>query len=115
MYIRTTTRRNKDGSLVKYYQLAHNVRHSQSKRPVAQIIHNFGRADRVDREELVRLAKSIARVCGLVVHDTLEQNTHVRDRASLGKDVKLIRTYELGTVVAVEAIWEKLGIRTILQ
>lgn len=115
MYIRTTARRNKDGSLVKYYQLAHNIRHSKTKRPVAQIIHNFGRADKVDREELVRLAKSIARVCGLVVHDTLEQNTHVRDKAGLNKDVKLIRTYELGTVVAIEALWEKLGIRAVLQ
>jgi hypothetical protein len=69
MYLRTTRRKNKDGSVVEYYQLAHNVRHAETGRPVAEIIHNFGRADELDRDGLVRLCKSIARVCGVEVHD----------------------------------------------
>jgi len=70
MYLRTTKRKNKDGSIVEYYQLAHNMRNPQSKKPIAKIIHNFGRADQVKREDLVRLCRSIARVCGLTVSDT---------------------------------------------
>ena len=70
MYLRTTQRKNADGSTVSYYQLAHNVRDPDSGRPVADIIHNFGRADQLDREQLVRLCRSIARVGGLEVRYT---------------------------------------------
>jgi hypothetical protein len=53
----------KTARLVEYFQLAHNERHPQTRKPVAKIIHNFGRADQLDRQELVRLCQSIARVC----------------------------------------------------
>ncbi len=60
MYLRSTKRRNRDGSVVEYLQLAHNVRNPKTGKPLAQIIHNFGRADQVDRDSLVRLCRSIA-------------------------------------------------------
>ncbi len=69
MYLRSTKRKNKNGSTVEYYQLAHNERHSETRKPVAKIIHNFGRADQLDREGLIRLCRSIARVCGIQVSD----------------------------------------------
>jgi hypothetical protein len=71
MYLRTTRRKNRDGSEVVYYPLAHNTRHPDSGQTVAQVIHTFGRADELDREALVRLCRSIARVCGLQVEDPL--------------------------------------------
>ena len=55
MYLRETRRRNKDGSVVSYLQLAHNQRHFEIRSPVARIIHNFGSAESVDREVLRRL------------------------------------------------------------
>src|SRR6266700_2681944 len=55
MYLRETRRRNRDGSEVAYLALAHNERDRDTGVPKAQIIHNFGRADRVDREGLARL------------------------------------------------------------
>ena len=73
MYLRTVTRKNKNGTSVDYYQLAHNERDPKSKKPVARIIHSFGRADRLDRNVLVRLCQSIARVCGLKVIDISQQ------------------------------------------
>lgn len=73
MYLRTTKRRNKDGSIVEYYQLAHNERHPATGKPVAKIIHNSGRTDQLDRDQLVRLCRSIARVCNLTVVDPYEQ------------------------------------------
>jgi hypothetical protein len=45
------------------------VRHPDSGQTVAQVIHTFGRKDELDREALVRLCRSIARVCGLKVED----------------------------------------------
>ena len=61
MYLRETRRTNKDGSVVSYLQLAHNERHPVTGSPVAKVIHNFGRADKVDREALRRLVASISR------------------------------------------------------
>ena len=61
MYLRETRRTNRDGSVVAYLQLAHNERHPESGNPVAKVIHNFGRAEKVDRQALARLVSSISR------------------------------------------------------
>lgn len=118
MYLRTTRRKNKDGSVVEYFQLAHNVRHAGTGQPVAEIIHNFGRADELNRDDLVRLCRSIARVCGLVVHDPLTnpaETTGREDAAALPQDVKLMRTLGLGVPYVTEVLWERLGIGPTLR
>ena len=119
MYLRTTRRKNKNGSKVEYYQLAHNERHPESKHSVARIIHSFGRADELDREELLRLCQSIARVCDLKVVDLLDESQagNLRGNYSHGlpKEVKTIKTLELGCVTAIETLWERLGIGKTLR
>jgi hypothetical protein len=57
-----TRRTNKDGSVVTYLQLAHNERHPVTGVSTAKVIHNFGRAELVDREALARLVASISRL-----------------------------------------------------
>src|SRR5260370_37704564 len=64
MYLRSTPRRNKDGSEVRYLQLAHNVWDSAAKRSKVQVLYNFGREDAASREALQRLAASGARHLG---------------------------------------------------
>jgi len=118
MYLRTTKRKNTDGSVVEYYQLAHNVRHAETGSPVAEIIHNFGRADELDRDDLVRLCRSIARVCGVEVHDPMEraQTPVTSERTSaLPEEVKLIGTVGLGVPLVVEALWERLKLGPALR
>ncbi len=61
MYLQESRRTNRDGSLVRYLQLAHNERHPTSAQPVAKVIHSFGRADLVDRAALAGLSSSISR------------------------------------------------------
>ena len=112
MYLRTTQRKNKDGSVTKYYQLAHNIRHPETGRTTAKILHSFGRADQLDREQLVRLCRSIARVCGVEIVDPLEQGDH---KGGLPRDVKIRRTVEFGTVRVIEEFWERCGIGTTLR
>ena len=112
MYLRTTRRKNKDGSIVEYYQLAHNERHPDTRNPAARIIHSFGRADKLDYNQLARLCNSIARVCGLKVIDPINDSEATQQKDSLGisDDVKLINTLALGCVLVIEALWERLGI-----
>jgi len=111
MYLRTTKRSNKDGSVVVYYQLAHNERDPISRKPVAKIIHNFGRADKLDRDDLVRLCRSIARVCDLEIVDPLgDSQLPLFAVPGLPLDLKLYRTYDYGVPLLAETLWERLGI-----
>src|SRR6266702_1163057 len=61
MYLRSTPRRNKDGSEVRYLQLAHNVWDPAAKRSKVQVIYNFGREEPATREALERLVASVTR------------------------------------------------------
>ena len=54
MYLRSTPRRNKDGSEVRYLQLAHNVWDPQLRRSKVQVVYNFGREDATSRDALER-------------------------------------------------------------
>ncbi len=111
MYLRTTKRTNKDGSTVEYFQLAHNERDPKTRKPVAKIIHNFGRTDQLDRAQLVRLCRSIARVCGLTVTDPLENDQAV---SALADSLKIQETLAFGCPLVIETLWERLGLRKTL-
>ncbi len=117
MYLRTTKRKNKDGSVVTYYQLAHNVRHPETNQPTARVIHNFGRADQLDRQQLVRLCESIARVCKLKVTDPLQavSPSPAEQLEDWPETLELVQTLELGTLVVIQALWERLGIGKTLR
>src|SRR5262244_1505294 len=108
MYLRTTRRRNQDGSIVEYYQLAETHWDPVKRRPTAQIIHNFGRADTLDRDALRRLARSITRVCNGRL-DVPE------DVAPPGEALELEWARPLGVVHVARALWEELGIRAVLR
>ena len=65
MYLRTIQRKNKDGSAVRYVQLAHNIWDPVKRQSTAQVVHSFGREDQLDRAGLERLAASINRYLGI--------------------------------------------------
>src|SRR5215213_7299247 len=107
MYLRTTQRRNKDGSVVRYYALAENVRHPGKGYVEARVVHNFGRADRLDRAALERLVASIRRVLaggagGPVV-------------PAAAADIAIEASFGLGVVHVAKALWAKLGIGEVIQ
>ncbi len=54
MYLRTTRRQRKDGSAVRYVQLAHNRRVGGVTR--AEVLLNLGREDQLNIDGLRRLA-----------------------------------------------------------
>ena len=100
MYLRETRRTNRDGSVVRYLQLAHNERHPQTGNPVAKVIHNFGRAEQVDRAALARLVSSISRFL------TPEQAAAAAD----GAEVEIVDSRPLGGAWTLDRVWERLGI-----
>ncbi len=100
MYLRETRRTNRDGSVVSYLQLAHNERHPETGSPVAKVIHNFGRAEQVDRDGLARLVSSISRFL------TPEQAS----AAAAGAEVEVVDSRPLGGAWTLDRGWERLGI-----
>ena len=105
MYLRETRRRNRDGSVVSYLQLAHNERHPVTGSPVAKVIHNFGRTDQVDREALRRLVSSISRF--------LEPAELIA--ASVGSEVEIVDSRRFGGAFVLGELWEHLGIGEALR
>jgi Transposase DDE domain len=100
VYLRETRRRNKDGTVVSYLQLAHNERHPVTGSPVAKVIHNFGRADQVDRAALSRLVASISRFL-----DPAEAAA----AASAG-EVEVLDSRRMGGAWVLARLWERLRI-----
>src|SRR5947209_6547780 len=103
MYLRVTERRNRDGSAVAYYALAESVWNAQTKRSEAQVIHNFGRADQLDKAALQRLIASIQRIIDANAIGALSTS----GKASL-PDLAIDAVFELGVVLAARALWEEL-------
>ncbi len=114
MYMRTTQRKNRDGSTVRYYQLAHNVREPGTGKIVPRILYNFGRAEEIDCEALVRLCKSINRVCHIGLAEAFDER-RAPTAAPWPEDIKIRGSRELGPVLVIEALWERLGIGSILR
>jgi hypothetical protein len=100
VYLRETRRSNRDGSVVRYLQLAHNERHPESGVSTAKVIHNFGRVENVDRAGLARLVSSISRF--------LDPATAVA--AASGMDVEVLDSRRLGGAWTLDRVWERLGI-----
>jgi len=72
MHLKSTKRKNKNGTTDECFQLTSNACDSQLKKHVALIIFSFGLADQFDRDYLVRLCHSIARFCDIGID---EKNT----------------------------------------
>jgi len=100
VYLRESRRTNRDGSVVRYLQLAHNERHRDTGSPVAKVIHSFGRAEQVDRAALARLVSSISRFL-------TPQEAAV---AATGMDVQVLDSRRLGGSATLDRVWERLGI-----
>ncbi len=100
MYLRTIQRRNKDGSVVRYVQLAHNVRHPESGNSVAKVLHSFGREDGLDREGLERLVGSISRYLGIPGPDTGEDDPAL----------SVVSSRRMGGAWALDGLWRRVGI-----
>src|SRR5664279_1737993 len=101
MYLRTTKRRNADGSEVRYYQLAENVWDAQRGCAVAKVIYNFGRADQLDAEKLRRLAASILRV--------VSNGNGVAQEEGV-ETIAIRASWPYGAVYVLEQLWREIGI-----
>jgi hypothetical protein len=102
MYLRTTRRRNADGSTVSYYQLAENTWDSSRGCAVAKVIYSFGRADQLDRQALQRLVRSILRILS------------TEEAIAAEPDVRLIDAWPYGGLYVFDALWRELEVDAVV-
>ena len=109
MYVRTISRKNKDGSTTTYVQLAHNVWDPNAGCAKANVLYTFGRADSLDLEAIKRLVKSLGRF--LSPEDALQAGSAVgRDAQGL----RFIKSVSLGGAFLLRKLWERLGLEKVL-
>jgi len=109
MYLRTIQRRNGDGSVVRYVQLAHNERHPVSGNAVAKVIHSFGREDQLDRDALSRLVASISRYLGPSAQLQLPAAAGDGGDDTDG-ELAFVSSRQLGGTWVLDGLWRRLGI-----
>ena len=103
MFVRTATRRNKDGTAVRYLQLVHNEWDPASKSAKMRVLHNFGREDQVDTAAIERLAGSLCRLLD-------------PGRAAALREPGLVYqgSVAFGGPWLLDQLWQRLGIGAIL-
>ena len=103
MFIRTSSRRNKDGTKVSYLQLAHNQWDPAAKTSKMKVLYNFGRVEQVDRAGIERLIASLSRL--------VDSPVLAADReGAAGDGLSFIQSRPLGGAWVLDALWARLGI-----
>jgi hypothetical protein len=105
MYLRTIQRRRKDGSLVRYLQLAHNRRVGGVTR--AEVLLQLGREDELDVEGLRRLARSIRRYT--------DPGAEEGGRIEPAEGLEVVGSRPLGGAWLLDALWRRLGVAEALR
>jgi hypothetical protein len=100
MYLRTTQRRRKDGSLVRYVQLAHNRRVGGVTQ--AEVLLNLGREDQLNIDGLRRLAASITRFT--------DGDGGGQPLPGTPGEFDVVGSRPLGGVWLLDGLWQALGV-----
>src|SRR5664280_661792 len=103
MYLRTTRRRNGNGSDVRYLSLAHNEWDPVARRSKVRILFNFGREDELDRDAIRRLIGSLSRA--LPPDEAL---------ALAAPELAFLESRPLGGAHLLDGLWHRLGLHEIL-
>ncbi|OJY46372.1 MAG: hypothetical protein BGP03_27095 [Pseudonocardia sp. 73-21] len=102
-----STRRNKDGSAVRYLQLTHNEWDPATKTSRPKVLHSFGREDQLDRDAIARLVASLTRL--------LDPATALRTSPGGGPaELAFTSSRPVGGTLVLDALWHRLGIDTVM-
>jgi len=101
MFVRTATRRNKDGSAVRYVQLVENEWDPATKSSRMRVVHSFGREDQLDRATVQRLAGSLGRLLG-------------QEPAGAAPELAYAGSVAYGGTYLLDQLWQRLGIGQVM-
>jgi hypothetical protein len=97
-----STRRNKDGTAVRYLQLAHNEWDPATQTSRPRVLHSFGREDQLDRDAVKRLVASLSRLL----------DPAAALAATVPTGLAFSSSRPIGGTHVLEHLWRRLGIDT---
>jgi Transposase DDE domain len=103
MFVRIATRRNKDGSAVRYVQLVQNEWDPAAKSSRMRVVHSFGREDQLDRAAVERLAGSLGRLLG-----------QGQQAAGAAPELAYAGSVGFGGTYLLDQLWRRLGIGQVM-
>ena len=104
MYLRTATRKNKNGTTVRYLQLAHNEWDPTGQISRRSVLYNFGREDQVDKAAIARLIASLSTVL----------SPGQAMAATAPAELEFTGSRPLGGTHLLDGLWHRLGIDKIV-
>jgi hypothetical protein len=113
VFVRTSTRRNQDGTRVSYLQLAHNEWDPAAKASRTKVLYSFGRADQLDRAAIERLIAALTRVVGIEPASAGAGPDRARVVGVPG--LEFVESRPLGGAWLLDRLWHRLGIDTLLR
>ena len=111
MYVKTSTRRNRDGSKVTYLQLAHSEWDPVAKASRTKVLYSLGRADELDRAAVERLIASLTRLLGVEASTTGPDRT----RAVGVPGLEFVESRPIGGAWLLDGLWRRLGLDALLR
>jgi len=103
-YVKTSVRTTRSGT-VRYLQLAHNEWDAEAQRSRTRVLHNFGREDEIDKDQVRRLVSALSRLL-----DPAEALA-----ASEPGELSVSMSRPLGGTHALDALWRRLTANELLR
>jgi hypothetical protein len=104
VHVRVATRRNSDGTPVRYLQLAHNEWDAATKTSRPKVLYSFGREDQLDRAVIERLVASLCRL--------LDPGAAMA--ATTTRGLSFIESRSFGGAWLLDQLWRRLGIDKVM-
>jgi hypothetical protein len=104
VHVPVSTRRNKDGTAVRYLQPTHNVWDPATKTSRPKVLHSFGRQDQLDRDAIGRLVASLSR--------PLDPASALA--ATGPAEPAFVSSRPVGPTLVLDALWRRVGIDTVM-
>jgi hypothetical protein len=103
--VKASSRKTKDGQVIRYLQLAHNEWDTQAGVSRTKVLHSFGREDELDREGVKRLVAALSRL--------LDPGDAVA--ATSGGELTLTSSRPAGGTYVLDQLWRRLGLDAVIR
>ena len=105
MYLKASSRKTKDGQVIRYLQLAHNEWDGAAGASRTKILHSFGREDELDKDSVKRLVAALSRLLDPAGAVT----------ATSGGELTLTSSRPVGGTYVLDQLWRKLGLDQVIR
>ena len=105
MYVKASSRKTKDGQVIRYLQLARNEWDAQAGVSRTKILHSFGREDELDTDGVRRLVAALSRLL-----DPADALT-----ATSGGELTLTSSRPAGGTYVLDQLWRRLGLDEVIR